>query len=90
MGVDKKREGNFALSPDISKFRTISTPAIGFRICFTLGTCVRYISALGCFFPATWRVLPVFKIIAVATGHFISDCLSAVTLGHLALEVTSC
>lgn len=52
LGVGKKREGNFILSSDTSKFRTISIVAIGFRICFTLGTCVKYISVFGYFFPS--------------------------------------
>lgn len=52
LGVGKKREGNFVLSSDISKFRTISIPAIGFRICITLGTCVTSISVFGYFFSS--------------------------------------
>lgn len=51
--VGKKREGNFTLSPDISRFRTMSVPSHWLQICSTLGTCVKCISVFGYFFSSS-------------------------------------
>lgn len=54
--------------PNLEQYLSL---AIGFRMCFTLGTCVKYICVFACF-PAAWRVSPVFKILVMATLYLIT------------------
>lgn len=86
-GWGKKREGNFALSSDVSKFRTISVPSLWLLCMLHPGNTRTFPGSAP--FPAVGKVSPLPWVEAAAGATIYLTPFRQVLLGPLISEVTS-
>lgn len=85
-GWGKKREGNFTLSSDVSKFRTISVPSLWLSCMLHPGNTRTFLGSATS--PAVEKVSPLPWIGAVAGAPVYLTPFQQVLLGPLISEVT--